>query len=100
MIGILDWELSTIGHPLSDVSNLTMPWVAAQEGLECIAEDSGEGERGREERDEFLPGEVEGLPSRDEILNWYADGAGWDPRPLSDYGSAFTMFRVSRPPFG
>ena len=77
-----------------------MPWVAAREGLEYITEDTKEGERRREERDEFLPEKVEDLPSRDEILNWYADGAGWDPRPMSDYGSAFTMFRVSWPPFG
>ncbi len=26
VIGILDWELSTIGHPLSDLANLLLPW--------------------------------------------------------------------------
>ncbi|KAJ8324660.1 hypothetical protein O5D80_006903 [Batrachochytrium dendrobatidis] len=26
IIGILDWELSTIGHPLSDLANFLMPW--------------------------------------------------------------------------
>ncbi|KAL7746962.1 hypothetical protein RI367_007674 [Sorochytrium milnesiophthora] len=28
VIGILDWELSTLGHPLSDLANLMMPYYA------------------------------------------------------------------------
>lgn len=98
VIGILDWELSTIGHPLSDVSNLTMPWVAARENLDYVTDgkDDEDGIRRRRERDEFLPGRVDGLPAREEILKWYSETAGWDPRDMSDYGDAFTMFRVSR----
>merc|ERR1719401_2843750 len=26
VVGILDWELSTIGHPLSDLANLCLPY--------------------------------------------------------------------------
>lgn len=26
MIGILDWELSTLGHPYSDLANLLQPF--------------------------------------------------------------------------
>ncbi|KAI8914904.1 kinase-like domain-containing protein [Powellomyces hirtus] len=26
VIGVLDWELSTVGHPLSDLANLLLPW--------------------------------------------------------------------------
>jgi len=96
VIGILDWELSTIGHPLSDVSNLTMPWAAARESLEYATDgDGGDGQRRRRERDEFIPGREEGLPSREEVINWYSEAAGWDPKEFSDYGDAFTMFRVS-----
>ncbi|KAF8455090.1 kinase-like domain-containing protein [Terfezia claveryi] len=97
VIGILDWELSTIGHPLSDVSNLTMPWAAARENLEYVTdgERAGDGQRRKQERDEFIPGRVEGLPSREEVLNWYSETAGWDPKEFSDYGDAFTMFRVT-----
>ena len=76
-----------------------MPWVAAREGLEYVEdkEDTENSERRKKERDEFLPERVEGLPRRDEVLKWYTDGAGWDPRPMSDYGDVFTMFRVSWP---
>lgn len=96
VIGILDWELSTIGHPLSDVSNLTMPWVAARENLEFVTdgEEDEDGKKRRTERDEFIPGRVDGLPSREEVLKWYSEVAGWDTREMSDYGDAFTMFRV------
>lgn len=75
-----------------------MPWVSAREGLEYVADRGGtkdDDERRRKERDEFLLEKVEGLPRREEILKWYTDDAGWDPRPMSDYGDAFTMFRVS-----
>lgn len=97
VIGILDWELSTIGHPLSDVSNLTMPWATAGERLEYImdGEEDEDGERRRRERDEFIPGRVEGLPSREEILEEYSKVAGWNPKTFSDYGDAFAMFRVT-----
>ncbi|KAF8425224.1 acyl-CoA dehydrogenase family member 11 [Tirmania nivea] len=96
VIGILDWELSTIGHPLSDVSNLTMPWAAARENLEYVTdEEGGEDDQRRRERDEFISGRVEGLPSREEVLNWYSEAAGWDPKEFSDYGDAFTMFRTA-----
>ncbi|KAI8644662.1 kinase-like domain-containing protein [Parasitella parasitica] len=34
VIGVLDWELSTIGHPLSDLSNLLQPfYIPDQPGL-------------------------------------------------------------------
>ena len=97
VIGILDWELSTIGHPLSDVSNLTMPWATAGEKLEYITdgEEDEDGERRRRERDEFIPGRVEGLPSREEILEEYSKVAGWNPKTFSDYADAFAMFRVT-----
>lgn len=34
VIGLLDWELSTIGHPLSDLANLLLPWyIPGQNGI-------------------------------------------------------------------
>lgn len=34
VIGILDWELSTLGHPLSDLANLLQPFDLPHAGLE------------------------------------------------------------------
>jgi aminoglycoside phosphotransferase (APT) family kinase protein len=78
VIGILDWEMATIGHPLSDVCNLTSPYYI-----------SGS------EYDGVLPGATPGLPTRDECLQWYADVAGWDPRREIPWGDAFFTFRSS-----
>ncbi|KAJ3572099.1 hypothetical protein NP233_g3308 [Leucocoprinus birnbaumii] len=33
VIGILDWELSTLGSPLADLANLTQPWSIDQKNL-------------------------------------------------------------------
>ncbi|KAF8470800.1 kinase-like domain-containing protein [Kalaharituber pfeilii] len=97
VIGILDWELSTIGHPLSDVSNLTMPWVTAREQLDygTVGPEDEDMKRRKRERDEFLPGRTEGLPTREEILKWYSEVAGWDPRQMGDYGDGFMLFRTA-----
>lgn len=92
VIGILDWELSTIGHPLSDLSNLTMPYVAAREGLGGLGEDEN---AEKDEREKFLPGKVAGLPDREQIWGWYKEVTGKDVRATSDYGDAFTLFRTS-----
>lgn len=81
VIGILDWEMSTIGHPLSDVVNLTYGFFAA--GISPLANDA------------FLPGKTPGLPRPDTILSWYTETAGWDPRSEMDWAIAFGVFRSS-----
>ncbi|KAF2869322.1 kinase-like domain-containing protein [Massariosphaeria phaeospora] len=86
VIGILDWEMSTIGHPLSDLANLLTPYVTAtaQQALDI----------GRA-NEAFQPGVTKGLPSRDQLLAWYAEVAGWDPRTSMTWGDAFGLYRSS-----
>ncbi|KAI1842414.1 hypothetical protein JX266_011455 [Neoarthrinium moseri] len=79
VIGILDWEMSTIGHPLSDVVNLAYPYFTA--GLSPLSNAA------------FIPGVTPGLPSSDEILGWYSEVAGWDPKPEMNWAVAFGVFR-------
>ncbi|MGB0159521.1 MAG: phosphotransferase [Thalassovita mediterranea] len=31
VIAVLDWELSTLGHPLADLGFCVMPWLTAPE---------------------------------------------------------------------
>ena len=38
---------------------------------------------------------IEGLPTREECMNWYAKVAGWDPRSESKWGDAFGLLRNS-----
>jgi aminoglycoside phosphotransferase (APT) family kinase protein len=84
VIGILDWEMATLGHPLSDLVNLTAPYVSVDSPVK-----SGTG-RGAHN---FAPGAVKGLPTREQCIKWYADVAGWDPTPDLIWGDAFGAFR-------
>ncbi|KAM7221614.1 Protein kinase-like domain containing protein [Rhypophila decipiens] len=61
VIGILDWEMSTIGHPLSDLSNLITPYFTAR----LDPRDSVNVHPG------FLPRATRGLPTPEEITRLY-----------------------------
>ncbi|KAH8732785.1 acyl-CoA dehydrogenase family member 11 [Phaeosphaeriaceae sp. PMI808] len=84
VIGILDWEMSTIGHPLSDLNNVLSPYVTAS-SAKAVA--IGRAHAG------FKPGATPGLPTRDELIQWYSEVAGWDPRPDFTWGDAFNTYR-------
>ncbi len=86
VIGILDWEMSTIGHPLSDLNNLLLPYLTASSEK---AKSVGRAHEG------FRPGATEGLPSREQVVKWYAEVAGWDPKPDLTWGDAFTTYRTA-----
>jgi aminoglycoside phosphotransferase (APT) family kinase protein len=84
VIGILDWEMSTVGHPLSDLSNIMNPfYTVSMKGVQFSSSDA------------FLPGATPGLPTPETIVKWYADTAGWDPRSDVNWGMAFSIFRLS-----
>ncbi|OJJ47894.1 hypothetical protein ASPZODRAFT_131494 [Penicilliopsis zonata CBS 506.65] len=80
VIGILDWEMATVGHPLSDLCNLTSPYF-----LESTEHQSKD----------FQPGAVPGIPRREDCIRWYTAAAGWDPTPEVLWGDAFFAFRSS-----
>ncbi|TID04729.1 Putative aminoglycoside phosphotransferase, protein kinase-like domain superfamily [Colletotrichum destructivum] len=84
VIGILDWEMSTVGHPLSDLCNFLHPYFTASRAGSGIYAHDG-----------FLPGATPGLPTTEEIVGWYAAEAGWSPAPELNWGMAFSMFRLA-----
>ena len=88
VIGILDWEMSTVGHPLSDLSNLLSVFTLAVNpptvGLKPITNPAFS-----------HSAQTPGLPSRSDCIKWYAESAGWDPGPESEWGGAFGTFRNS-----
>ena len=86
VIGVLDWEMSTIGHPLSDLANLLTPFVTAQNRT---AVSIGRGHHA------FLPGRTPGLPTREQCVQWYNELAGWDPTPDLTWADAFGVYRGS-----
>jgi aminoglycoside phosphotransferase (APT) family kinase protein len=84
VIGILDWEMSTIGHPLSDLCCLLEPYTITARTKEAR----------RNSNPAFRPPRLmEGLPSREECIQLYGAAAGWDPKKNIPWGTAFAMYR-------
>ncbi|KAI2607541.1 phosphotransferase enzyme family protein [Hypoxylon fragiforme] len=106
--GILDWEMSTIGHPLSDLANLLHPFYSASMSSSSSQSSSSSSTPPSTinllqaeaiavvSHPSFLPGATPGLPSPATILSWYSAAAGWDPSPEEvAWASAFSVFRLS-----
>ena len=84
VIGILDWEMATVGHPLSDLANLLTPFTMAETPLARKA--------GRAS-DAFV-NPLPGLPTKQQALEWYQAKAGWDPKPEIKWADAFGTYRA------
>ncbi|XXG99202.1 hypothetical protein Hte_005538 [Hypoxylon texense] len=85
--GILDWEMSTIGHPLSDLANLLHPFVSAElsSALSSSSSSSGASPSSPKTQTEaeaaalsavshpgFLPDATPGLPTPSDVIAWYS----------------------------
>lgn len=87
VIGILDWEMATIGHPLSDITNLLMPFTTAtREKARSVGRANAA----------FVPGATPGLPTKEECVKWYEEVAGWKVKETElIWADAFGIFRGS-----
>ena len=74
VIGILDWELSTLGSPLSDFAYLCRPYRDALRNADLKAL---------------------GIPSEEEFVQAYCRRTGRDGIDNWDYYIAFNMFRLA-----
>jgi aminoglycoside phosphotransferase (APT) family kinase protein len=79
VIGVLDWELSTLGHPLVDVGFNTQAW--------SMAPDENGGLLG-------LDLDALGIPAEADYLDHYYAAAGSTER-MTDFHKVFAMFRGS-----
>ncbi len=81
IIAVLDWELATLGHPLSDLAYAALPFHTPQGGP--------------------MPGlmgvdlAAEGLPSEAEFLGAYAKAVGRDEIPDWTFFLALSLFRLA-----
>ncbi|TLD22867.1 hypothetical protein PspLS_07404 [Pyricularia sp. CBS 133598] len=93
VIGVLDWEMSTVGHPLSDLANLLYPYISAQQPADAAGSTALSSHAG------FRPGATPGLPTREEAAELYRQAfRDWWPSPASmepelRWAQAFNMFR-------
>ncbi|KAI8909064.1 kinase-like domain-containing protein, partial [Gorgonomyces haynaldii] len=81
VIGILDWELSTLGHPLADLANLLQPWYIPH----------GTRLGGFYDAPRPLP-----VPEADELIKRYCEKVGRPyPIPGWDFCVAFSFFKMA-----
>lgn len=80
--------MSTIGHPLSDLSNLLSPYSFAVDPPNSAM-------TARTNHAFELSAHTHGLPSRAQCAQWYAEVADWDPATELEWGDIFANFRNS-----
>ena len=83
------WEMSTIGHPLSDLVNLITPYQLQLASAHQFTTSSLRSCSG------FRPGATPGLPTQEQLIRWYSEVAGWDTSPELKWGIAFGFFRAT-----
>jgi aminoglycoside phosphotransferase (APT) family kinase protein len=83
IVAVLDWELSTLGDPLADLGAMLAYWADADDDEVLVA--------GR-----VVPPvtEAPGFPSRDEVIERYAERTGFDLSEIHWY-MAFGYFKVA-----
>lgn len=81
VIGVLDWELSTLGHPLADLAYQCMQWRLPHDG----------GMRGLGGLDRAALG----LPSEEAYVTAYCARRGIDGVPFWRFALVFSFFRLA-----
>ncbi len=82
VIGVLDWELSTIGHPLADFTYHLMIWHMPEIGIGSI------GLAGKDL-------DTLGIPDADTYTRLYCERTGRDGIDNLDFYFAFNLFRLA-----
>lgn len=80
ILAILDWELSTIGHPLADFSYHLMSWHISPQGFRGIA---------------GLDLAALGIPAQDAYVAMYCNATGRVGIDDVDFYLAYNMFRIA-----
>lgn len=79
VIAVLDWELSTIGHPLADLGFCCMPWTTSSEEYGGILD---------------LDAQAMGIPSEAEFVAHYRKHLP-NVEALTPFHKAFALFRFA-----
>jgi aminoglycoside phosphotransferase (APT) family kinase protein len=83
VIGVLDWELSTIGHPLGDFTYHLMAWQMPEIGI------GSSGLRGKDLT-------TLGIPTEEEYVRRYCERTGRENGiPNRDFYAAYNFFRIA-----
>ncbi len=82
VIAVLDWELSTIGHPLGDFTYHLMAWQMPEVGF---------GSAGLAQKDLAALG----IPDEDAYVRRYCERTGRDGIPHREFYAAYNLFRLA-----
>ena len=80
IVALLDWELSTLGHPLGDLGYSCMPYHSGVAGPTSL---------------EGLAGPQSGIPTQEEFIAEYCRLTGRESIPNLNFYLAFSFFRLS-----
>lgn len=80
VIAVLDWELSTLGDPLADLTYLAMAWVTPNEGRSGVMD---------------IDRAALGIPELDAIVKRYCAATGRDSVPDMNWYLAYNFFRLA-----
>ena len=81
VIALLDWELSTLGHPLADLANQCMAWMLTREG-------TVKGLAG-------VDRQSLGIPTDEEYIARYCERTGRDGIDNWNFYMVFSLFRLA-----
>jgi aminoglycoside phosphotransferase (APT) family kinase protein len=81
IIGVLDWEMATVGDPLMDLGSSLAYWVERDDPPEVQAL-------------RMMPSNVDGAPSRQRVVAMYAARSGLDVGAF-DFYYCYGLFRVA-----
>lgn len=81
IVGVLDWELATLGDPLMDLGSALAYWVQADDDWAF-------------RRFRLQPSDVPGMIGRDEIVRYYCEKSGLDASNWAFY-EVFGLFRLA-----
>lgn len=81
IVGVLDWEITTIGEPLMDLGNSLAYWVQKSDSKEMLAIRT-------------MPTHLEGFMTREELVERYLEISGLKIDSF-DYYLVFGMFRLA-----
>jgi len=81
IIGVLDWELATLGDPLMDLGNSLAYWV--EEGDDFFAQ-----------KTRRQPTHLEGMLTRQEVIDYYLDKIDHEVRDFTFY-EVYGLFRLA-----
>ncbi|WP_134615883.1 phosphotransferase family protein, partial [Pseudomonas aeruginosa] len=82
IIGVLDWELATLGDPLMDLGNTLAYWVEA-------------GDPAPVQLTRRQPSHLPGMLTRREFADYYAERAGIPPIDNLDFYYTYGLFRLA-----